>query len=69
MRICWKCGKVGHYKRDCKSKAGEKIYGSDGISQLKERLLQNKGGDVYLASSSTQSEHDVWLINQVHIFI
>jgi hypothetical protein len=23
MRRCWKCGKVGHYKRDCKLKVTE----------------------------------------------
>jgi hypothetical protein len=32
------------------------------ISRLKRKTSPDKGGDVYLASTSTQSDHDVWLI-------
>jgi hypothetical protein len=45
---------------DCKSKVGGKSQVS-GENQSTEAL--DKGGDMYLASTSTQSEHDVWLID------
>jgi hypothetical protein len=35
-RRCWKCGKVGNYKKDCKSKAIEVSVESD-EKQLTER--------------------------------
>jgi hypothetical protein len=43
-RRCWKCDKVGHYKKNCKSRAME-------VSKRKK--TSDKGGDVYLASTST----------------
>jgi hypothetical protein len=58
-RICWKCGKVGHYKRDCKSKAMEVNIGSHKKKSTKRNTTPNKGGDVYLESTSTHSDQDV----------
>jgi hypothetical protein len=32
LRKCWKCGKIGHYKKYCKSKKVEKPKGYDSTS-------------------------------------
>jgi hypothetical protein len=63
FRKCWKCGKIGHYKKDFKSKKVEKPNGSDSTSSTKVKTSTEEGGDVYLASTSTHVDHGVWLIN------
>eukprot|EP00253_Pinus_taeda_P009407 PITA_09407 len=61
--VCWKCEKEGHYKRDCKSKASNKGKGSDDAPSTKEKTTSDEGGDVYLAFSSTDVDHEAWLID------
>ena len=63
MRKCWKCGKTGNYKKDCKSKKVEKTKGSDSTSSTEAKTSTKEGGDVYLASTSTHADRDVWLID------
>jgi hypothetical protein len=63
MRRCWKCSKVGHYKRDFGSKAMEVNTRSDEKQTTERKTTLDKGGDVYLASTSRQSDQDVWLID------
>jgi hypothetical protein len=37
--------------------------GSDEKQSTERKMTPDKGGDVYLASTSTQSDQDVWLID------
>jgi hypothetical protein len=61
-RVCWRCGKEGHYKKQCRSKV-EKKKGSEESSSTEEKTSKEEGGDVYLASSSTHADHEAWLID------
>eukprot|EP00253_Pinus_taeda_P020555 PITA_20555 len=61
--VCWKCGKEGHFRRECKSKAPDKGKGSDDAPSAEAKTISDEGGDVYLASSSTHVDHEAWLID------
>jgi hypothetical protein len=45
------------------SKKAEKPKGSDSTSSIEAKTFTEEGGDVYLASTSTHADHDVWLID------
>jgi hypothetical protein len=62
VRVCWRCGKEGHYKKQCRSKV-EKKKGYEESSSTKEKTSKEEGGDVYLASSRTHVDHEAWLID------
>jgi len=61
--LYWKCGKVWHFKKDCRSKSVERGKGLDETPPIERKFSSKEGGDVYLASTSTKSKKDIWLID------
>jgi hypothetical protein len=45
VRVCWICGKEGHYKKQCRSKF-EKKKGSEESSSTEEKTSKEEEGDV-----------------------
>jgi hypothetical protein len=43
VRVCWRCGKEGHYKKQCRSKV-EKKKGSEESSSTEEKTSKEEGG-------------------------
>jgi hypothetical protein len=47
VKVCWRCGKEGHYKKQFRFKV-EKKKGSGESPSTKEKTSKEEGGDVYL---------------------
>jgi hypothetical protein len=62
LRKCWKCGKVGHYKKYCRSKKVYKEKGCDDSSSREAKTSTEEGSEVYMASTCKHVGRDVWLI-------
>jgi hypothetical protein len=62
VKICWRCGKEGNFKKQCRSKSIEKVNGSKGAPSTKEKTSKEEVWDLYLAYSSTHGDHEVWLV-------
>ena len=67
VKVCWRCGKEGHYKKQCRSKV-EKKKGSEESPSIEENTSKEEGGDVYLDSSSTHANHEAWLVESSSSF-
>ena len=62
MRRCWTCGKPGHYKKYCKSKGVGTSKYSDITQSNETKSTKDEKWDVYLASTSTHTKRESWLI-------
>jgi hypothetical protein len=62
VKVCWRCGKEGNYKKKCRSKV-EKKKGSEESPSIEENTSKEEGGDVYLGSSRTHADHEEWLVD------
>jgi hypothetical protein len=58
VKVCWRCGKEGNYKKQCRSKVDKKKVSEESLS-TEENKSKEEGGDVYLASSSTHANNEV----------
>jgi hypothetical protein len=63
VKVCWRCGKEGNYKKQCRSKSVERGKGFEYAPSTEEKTFVDEGGDVYLASSSTHAYHEAWLVD------
>jgi hypothetical protein len=63
VKVCWRCGKQGHYKKQCRSKSVERGNGSNDVPSTKAKTFVDEGGYVYLASSSTRADHEACLVD------
>lgn len=62
-KLCWKFDKVGNFKKYCRSKSVERGKGSDDTSPTEGKSFSEEGVEVYLDSTSTTLDNDIWLIN------
>jgi len=46
IKVCWKCGKEGQFKRDCKSKSPEKGKRSNDSPSVEGKPTSDEGGNV-----------------------
>jgi hypothetical protein len=67
--LCWRCGKEGHYKKQCRSKSVERGKGSDDAPSTRRKTSGLKEGMcTWLLQAHMQIMRHGWL-TQVHPFI
>jgi hypothetical protein len=47
VKVCWRCGKEGHCKKQCRSKSVERVKGVDDAPSIEKKTFVD-GGDVYM---------------------
>ena len=60
VKVCWRCGKQGHYKKQCRSKV-EKKKGFEEAPFTELNTSKEEGGDVQ-DSLSIHADHEAWLV-------
>jgi hypothetical protein len=46
VKVCWICGKQGHFKKKCRSKSVERVKGCAGAPSTEENTSKEEGGDM-----------------------
>ena len=67
-KLFLKCGKLGHFKKNHRSKSVERGKGLEDTSSIERKFSIEEGEDVYLDSTSTQSQSGVWLVDSCASF-
>jgi hypothetical protein len=61
VKVCWRCGKEGNHKKQCRSKVETKKGSKESPST--EENTSKEGGDAHLDSLRTHAYLEAWLVD------